>query len=208
MKILLTLEHFLNLDFGKLIAASILDADVELINKILKLIEENGELSQAFLALANTGNKSKSASTIQEEAIDVLLVALDIALMMTNHQAELITSFLTDGFTIGAEYLSDPSIEGMPPKDAFYLVFTIQKEIVSIHELFESMDAVDRNQPDFQEEIDNILNLVLKSLLLIMGDAIAVILVSGIDDEELNTLFNCKTQKWLSKAEANHMVGG
>jgi NTP pyrophosphatase (non-canonical NTP hydrolase) len=189
-------------------AASVLDSDVKLINKILKLIEENGELSQAFLALANTGNKSKSASTIQEEAIDVLLVALDIALVLIKHQSEFLTIFLTDGFLIGSDYFNNINIDQMQPKDAFDMVFTIQKEITKIHELFESMDNVDRTNEDHKDEIAKILNAVLKSLIGIMGDAISVILISGINNEELNLLFNKKTTKWLSKSEANHTVGG
>jgi NTP pyrophosphatase (non-canonical NTP hydrolase) len=208
MKIILTQDNILNLNFNNLMEASILDSDVELINKILKLIEENGELSQAFLALANTGNKSKSASTIQEEAIDVLSVALDIALMLVKHQSEFLTIFLTDAFLIGSDYFNDINFDLMQPKDVFYLVFTIQNEITKIHELFESMDKVDRTKEDYQEEIAEILNAAVKSLILIMGDAISVILISGIDNEELNLLFNEKTTKWLSKSEANHTVGG
>jgi hypothetical protein len=96
----------------------------------------------------------------------------------------------------------------MQPKDIFYLVFTIQNEITKIHELFESMDNVDRTKEDYQEEIAEILNAAVKSLILIMGDAISIILISGINDEELNLLFNKKTTKWLNKSEANHTVGG
>lgn len=208
MKVLLTQDNILNLNFDNLMAASVLDSDVELINKILKLIEETGELSQAFLALANTGNKSESASTIQEEAIDVLLVALDIALLLTNHQPEFLTSFLKEGFLIGPDCFNFISIDQMQPKDAFLIVFLIQKEITKIHESFESMDNVDRTNEDYQDEIEEILSAVMNSLIRIIGDAITIILISGINNEELNLLFDKKTTKWLSKSEANYMVGG
>ena len=49
-------------------------------NRILKLIEELGELAQAYLHQGSTNRKKKTWADVQEEAADVLIIAVDIAL--------------------------------------------------------------------------------------------------------------------------------
>ena len=62
------------------------DSCTPIANKMLKLMEETGELSSVWLAYIDSNNKSKSATkqlengkdVIMEEALDVLLVILDL----------------------------------------------------------------------------------------------------------------------------------
>jgi NTP pyrophosphatase (non-canonical NTP hydrolase) len=49
--------------------------------RVMKLIEELGEVAQAFLSVTSLANaKRKSWSDVREEAADVLIIAADIAL--------------------------------------------------------------------------------------------------------------------------------
>lgn len=56
-------------------------AQPSLERRVTKLLEEIGEISQAFLSVTSANNdKKKTWSDVREEAADVLIVALDIAL--------------------------------------------------------------------------------------------------------------------------------
>jgi len=65
-------------------AISALDKTLPLYQKVLKVSEESGELSQAFLAMDKSKNVSKSAHSdtpelkVMEEACDVINCALDV----------------------------------------------------------------------------------------------------------------------------------
>ncbi len=50
--------------------------------RIIKIFEEIGEVSEAFLSSTSdeSNRKNKSHADVQEEAVDVLIVAIDIAL--------------------------------------------------------------------------------------------------------------------------------
>jgi len=70
------------------------DATNLVINKILKLQEEVGELAAIWLAKINASNKSGSSvrqleedpSAVMEEALDVLLVTIDLIEAIKNHE--------------------------------------------------------------------------------------------------------------------------
>lgn len=73
------------IDFELVEQLSNYDDSVPMYNKVIKLSEETGELSQAFLHLANSANVSRSALNgndpklnVLEEACDVINVAMDI----------------------------------------------------------------------------------------------------------------------------------
>ena len=49
--------------------------------RVIKMLEELGELSEAFLSITSVGNeRNKTWADVQEEAVDVLIVGTDIAL--------------------------------------------------------------------------------------------------------------------------------
>ncbi len=198
-------SHFLTLNFGNVYAAAKLDKDVMLADKVMKMVEENGELAQAYLALKDAGNKSKSAGTIQEEAVDVLLVALDIALVMTEYNEAFLPQFILDGINTSTEFLADEAIKDMTGADSFYFVFSINQEISRLHSNFDLLDMIEE---DNQIMVETYLNEAMESIFNILGFCYGVIQLSGIGEEELKELFNRKTQKWLDKATAKNMVGG
>ena len=76
------------IDFKRLETLSDGDTDVRLYQKIIKLSEEVGELSQEFLAYDISENRSKSASgsviNVMEETCDVINVAMDILNKLTS----------------------------------------------------------------------------------------------------------------------------
>jgi len=85
--------EFLNLIKWKLFNTCVRgDSFTPIMNKILKLMEETGELSSIWLAYIDSNNKSKSATkqlengkdVIMEEALDVLLVTLDLIANLKN----------------------------------------------------------------------------------------------------------------------------
>jgi len=69
------------------------DLSVPLYQKILKLSEESGELSQAFLKYDGSKNTSASATggveNVLEETCDVINVAVDIINVLTKDNKEL-----------------------------------------------------------------------------------------------------------------------
>jgi len=73
-------QHFI--DYDKLEKISALDKDVDVRDKIMKLYEEGGELSQAVLGYIGSKTTSKSAGDtkedVLEEACDVINIAIDI----------------------------------------------------------------------------------------------------------------------------------
>lgn len=70
------------IDYEKMGKLSYGDSDVLLSNKVIKLSEESGELSQAYLKFAGCKNVSASAGDgrlgILEESCDVINVTIDI----------------------------------------------------------------------------------------------------------------------------------
>ena len=72
------------IDYDLMERLSAVDSKVDFGYKIIKLGEEYGELSQAFLAYAGAKNASKSSlngdlsKNVLEEACDVMNVAMDI----------------------------------------------------------------------------------------------------------------------------------
>lgn len=53
----------------------------QMVRRVVKLSEETGELAQAFLDVTSaTPRRGKTAQDVIEEAVDVSIVALDIAL--------------------------------------------------------------------------------------------------------------------------------
>ena len=71
------------------------DLHVPLYQKIIKLQEEVGELSQAYLAYIDSSNQSKSATGstmgVIEELCDTINVSMDIINYLTYENAELET---------------------------------------------------------------------------------------------------------------------
>jgi NTP pyrophosphatase (non-canonical NTP hydrolase) len=64
-----------------------------LTRRVLKLIEELGETSEAFLGVTSANNhKNKKWDDVSEESADVLIVAIDIALTLDT--AEALTQFV------------------------------------------------------------------------------------------------------------------
>jgi NTP pyrophosphatase (non-canonical NTP hydrolase) len=58
--------------------------------RVTKLLEEIGEVSQAFLSVTSaTNDKKKTWSHVCEEAADVLIIAVDIALTVLDDQQRL-----------------------------------------------------------------------------------------------------------------------
>ena len=71
------------IDFNKLGNLSEIDNGVEMSSKVIKLSEEVGELSQAFLKYIGSKNVSASAGentkeNMLEETLDSIIVAMDI----------------------------------------------------------------------------------------------------------------------------------
>ena len=70
------------IDIERLHDLSVVDNGVSLQNKIIKLFEEGGELSQEVLSFIGSPNASKSAEgtkeSVLEEACDVINVIMDI----------------------------------------------------------------------------------------------------------------------------------
>jgi NTP pyrophosphatase (non-canonical NTP hydrolase) len=73
-------KNFIDYELLEFLSAS--DAGVALHNKVIKLSEETGEVSQAYLGVSGSKNVSKSSSAtyegILEECCDVVNVAVDI----------------------------------------------------------------------------------------------------------------------------------
>lgn len=64
--------------------------------RTIKLMEELGELSEAYLNVTSAGNgKGLSYADIREEAADCVIVAVDLALTPTPDQEELTTEQVT-----------------------------------------------------------------------------------------------------------------
>lgn len=65
------------------------DSDIPLFQKVIKLQEECGELSQAYLGYCNAKNSSKSSSSdimeVVEETCDVINVAINILNQIENN---------------------------------------------------------------------------------------------------------------------------
>jgi NTP pyrophosphatase (non-canonical NTP hydrolase) len=73
-------KNYIDFERVEMLSAHDTNSGIILANKIIKLGEETGEVSQAYLQFVGSANVSKSASgsDLIEECMDVINVAMDI----------------------------------------------------------------------------------------------------------------------------------
>lgn len=96
------------------------DKDVPLYQKILKVSEESGELSQAFLKFDKSKNTSASAASgpeaVLEEVLDIMNCAMDIVNYMTKDN-EYLEEYVRNTFQAKLDKWESKQIKYTEPSD-------------------------------------------------------------------------------------------